>query len=49
MKKLVSIIIVLCCIGVFVMSIFEIAKSIGESEWKPTEVYEFANKNIEWD
>lgn len=47
--KLFSIIILLCAIAAFVMSIIEIHKNVYAEAWKPTEIYEFCNKNIDWD
>lgn len=50
-SKMVNIILILCVIGLIVMSIIEIGNNIAEAyeeQWKPTEIYEFTNKNIDW-
>lgn len=48
MKKLVSVILLLCAIGLFTMSMIDIVNAIDHSEeFKPIE-YEFTNKSIDW-
>lgn len=49
MKKLVSVILLLCAIGLFTMSMIDIVNAIDHSEeFKPVEIYEFTNKSIDW-
>lgn len=51
MKKLISIIILLCAIGAFTMSVIDIVNTIAEVEKtnQDVKIYEFCNKYVDWD
>ncbi len=43
--NIIGIIIMICLL---MIGINEAEKYVNKIDWEPTEIYEFANKNIEW-